>query len=116
MNLGGRTSILALTIGSIVALGACSYSRQIRLVQEQHAGASFEATAYGCDLTRRAVTRRFPELAAAVAWGRGVATFAPADRTCDVSIDALSDSTRQPVYLVRRDFKGVWTVGPSAEF
>jgi hypothetical protein len=116
MHIIARISIASLTIVDIVLLGACASTRQMQLVQAQHAGASFEATAYGCDLTRRAVARKFPELTDAVAWARGVAAVAPHDRTCEVSIEAVDASAREPVYLVRRDFKGVWTVAPTNEF
>jgi len=111
-----RVLVPSLTIAANVLLEACASSRQMQLVQEQHAGASFEATAYGCDLTRRAVSRKFPELTGAVAWARGVASVAPHDRTCEVSIEAVDTSSREPVYLVRRDFKGIWTVAPANEF
>ena len=116
MTTAWRLSIATLTIACSASLGACVYSRQIRVIQEQHAGATFEATANGCDLARRSVSRTFSELAAAVAWGRGVAAIAPADRTCDVSIDAVSSSSRAAVYLVRRDFKGIWTIAPAEEY
>ena len=111
-----RISILTLTITGVVTLGACASTRQMQAVQEQHTGASFEATAYGCDLTRRAVSRKFAVLTKAVAWARGVAAVAPHDRTCEVSIEAVDASSREPVYLVRRDFKGIWTVAPATEF
>jgi hypothetical protein len=83
-------------------------------VADAHSGATFEATAMGCERTRRfeSKARQFDDLAAAVVWGKEVATIAPG-RSCDVLIDALRGDSRHAVYRVSRDQRGVWSIGPA---
>jgi hypothetical protein len=92
----------------------CATPRSIVQMADAHAGATFEATAMGCDRTRRSEprARRFDDLGAAVVWGKEVATLAPG-RSCDVLIDALREGRRQAVYRVSRDRWGVWSIGPA---
>jgi hypothetical protein len=103
-----------ITLCSVAAVaGGCATSSTVGSVAARHADATFEATAQGCDRTRRTTVRQFTDLRSAVAWGRATAALAP-NRSCDVLVEALRNGAREDVYRVSRDARGIWTIAPVA--
>ena len=106
-----RRALIIWGVGAIAAGCATSAtSSAVRSVAVKHQGASFEATAQGCERTRRTTVRQFTELADAVSWGKAAAALAP-NRSCDVVVEAVRGDAREEVFRVSRDARGVWTVG-----
>ena len=105
--IGATGSALCVLVGGALS---CAPSDTVRRIGAAHPHARYEGAIHGCGVVGPSARRFGGSLRLAVLWSREVVHEARAF-PCEAVIEAVEDSSRQPVYHVVRDRTGLLTEG-----